>query len=158
MNISERLQQVIIFNNLRASTMKAALIRLGLGGIGVILFSICLFLAPVSAGNDCQPHTWGPGPKRDLGGAVQSGLVESDDSVPQAGDLNCRKHSPTYDDANYYTCTELAEKNRITIEEFFWLNPGLKKDCSNIQPNSEYCVVGCRFLAANANQFAQRRC
>ncbi|GKT59085.1 glutathione S-transferase [Colletotrichum tofieldiae] len=37
------------------------------------------------------------------------------------------------------------------IDFFFALNPGLERDCSNIQPNTEYCTVGCESSLAAAN-------
>ncbi|KAH7306161.1 hypothetical protein BKA65DRAFT_578340 [Rhexocercosporidium sp. MPI-PUGE-AT-0058] len=58
------------------------------------------------------------------------------------GELNCRYtgHSDTV--INYYSCMKMAIFYEITIEKFFSLNPTLKKDCSNIQPSSGYCVKG----------------
>lgn len=61
------------------------------------------------------------------------------------GDINCRQWARTYDDVNYYTCYELAEKYELDIDKLFLLNPGLDKDCSNVQPNVLYCVAGCRW-------------
>ncbi|GKT85236.1 glutathione S-transferase [Colletotrichum tofieldiae] len=37
------------------------------------------------------------------------------------------------------------------IDFFFALSPGLERDCSNIQPNTEYCTVGCESSLAAAN-------
>ncbi|ORY10358.1 hypothetical protein BCR34DRAFT_539710, partial [Clohesyomyces aquaticus] len=58
------------------------------------------------------------------------------------GDINCRYWGKTYDNVNYYTCTEICDKYDITTELFFKLNPTLKLDCSKIQPKWRYCVAG----------------
>lgn len=49
----------------------------------------------------------------------------------------------TDDVVNYYTCKKLVDFYDITIEKFFWLNPSVKLDFSNILPNSVYCVAAC---------------
>jgi hypothetical protein len=60
-----------------------------------------------------------------------------------AGEINCRMTDYTDADVNYYTCTELAQRNNIDVEKFFLLNPEIRPDCGNIKPNSVYCVRGC---------------
>ena len=60
------------------------------------------------------------------------------------GEINCRYSTFSSANVNYYTCTELAEWYYITVEEFFKLNPTINKECSNIKPNTEYCVEGCK--------------
>lgn len=60
------------------------------------------------------------------------------------GEINCRYSAFSLDNVNYYTCTELAEWYYITIEDFFKLNPTIDKECSNVKPNTEYCVQGCK--------------
>jgi hypothetical protein len=65
---------------------------------------------------------------------------------PGTGDVVCRFESTTRADVNYYTCTELALKYSITIEKFFLLNPLLDENCATIQPNTTYCVAGCRCI------------
>lgn len=62
-----------------------------------------------------------------------------------AGQVNCRYAGSTEDmDINYYTCTALAIQYGISVENFFLLNPELQPDCGNIQPNTDYCVQGCK--------------
>jgi hypothetical protein len=61
-----------------------------------------------------------------------------------AGEINCRYSAFSSANVNYYTCSELAEWYYITVEDFFKLNPTLNKECSNIKPNTEYCVEGCK--------------
>ncbi|KAH7407055.1 hypothetical protein DE146DRAFT_607491 [Phaeosphaeria sp. MPI-PUGE-AT-0046c] len=58
------------------------------------------------------------------------------------GEINCRYSAISSANVNYYTCTELAEWYYITVEDFFKLNPTIDKACSNIKPNTEYCVEG----------------
>ena len=62
-----------------------------------------------------------------------------------AGQVNCRYSGTTDSDVNYYTCTLLSQFYGISNQVFFTLNPGLALDCSNIQPNTPYCVSGCKF-------------
>lgn len=65
-----------------------------------------------------------------------------------AGQVNCRYSGNTKGmDINYYTCTALANKFGITADTFFKLNPQVKRDCSNIQINTDYCVSGCTLRA-----------
>jgi hypothetical protein len=61
------------------------------------------------------------------------------------GGIVCRFESTTKSEVNYYTCTELALKYSITVEKFFELNPTVNKACSNIQPDTDYCVKGCEW-------------
>jgi hypothetical protein len=83
-----------------------------------------------------------------------SGSISSPSSTPvavpintgniTAGEVSCLFADSTEGlDINYYTCTLLANKWGISVENFFTLNPGLNPDCSNIQPDTDYCVLGC---------------
>jgi hypothetical protein len=65
----------------------------------------------------------------------------------EPGDINCRYYGRTYDDVNRYTSYQLAQKYEITIEHFFVLNPGLRRDCPDMLPNVYYCVAGCKFIS-----------
>ncbi|KAL3493380.1 hypothetical protein BJX62DRAFT_235452 [Aspergillus germanicus] len=40
------------------------------------------------------------------------------------------------------TCEELLEINYITLEQFYRWNPSVKSDCSGLQPDASYCVMG----------------
>ena len=98
----------------------------------------------------CQPSTWVLR-KRDGDPTGAMPLVRRDVDPPlgvgydpQPGEINCRARGDTYEDVNYYTCTDLADTFGIHLEFFFFLNPTLLPDCSNIQPNSKYCVAGCK--------------
>ena len=106
---------------------------------------------PAVAANECQPSTWNNA-RRSVPTGVSPILkvrdgppIGANSSSIAPGSVNCRFTSRTYDDVNYYTCTELAETFGIINELFFVLNPSLQKDCSNIQPNTKYCVAGCEF-------------
>ncbi|KAH4376940.1 hypothetical protein HBH99_208780 [Parastagonospora nodorum] len=58
------------------------------------------------------------------------------------GEVNCRYTTTSSASVNYYTCTELADWYYITVEQFFLWNPTVNKECSNVKPNTEYCVDG----------------
>jgi hypothetical protein len=122
------------------------------------------FAAIINASNTCQPVTWADNlarrdtitsivgnstaaptsttssvittPTLDILGSISTGDV-------QPGAINCRYAANTYDDANYYTCTSMADKYEISLDTFFALNPTLNPDCGNIQKNTIYCVSGC---------------
>lgn len=102
--------------------------------------------------NDCQPTTWPDPPERrhasrnvDMSKAAMPRHIASrEESTPQPGDINCRGWGRTYDDAGYYTCTELSYNWGISLAWFFQTNPTLLPDCSNIEPNTFYCVEACR--------------
>ena len=110
------------------------------------LFLLSIFT--VNASNQCQPATWS---KANLRRAVTTSTTTSNITSiistgnVQPGQINCRYSATTYSDVNYYTCTQLADRYGITVQAFFTLNPELDLDCSNIQPNSEYCVAGCKY-------------
>lgn len=140
----------------------------------VLLCAIAVCLTkPVQASDDCAPSTWLPGEfqKRALTTSVTSAssiatssasttftalattvspvaispLISDGNVAP--GEVNCRWTDTTLGlDINYYTCTALAIDYGITIETFFLLNPDLKTDCSNIRPDTEYCVQGCKIF------------
>lgn len=89
-----------------------------------ILLSELLFVAPtVLAANECQPTKW----KR-----------------AEPGEVTCRYWAKTESEVNYFSCTDLSNRYVVLLADFFKLNPGLKTDCSNIQPNTKYCVDGCK--------------
>jgi hypothetical protein len=132
------------------------------------VIAACLAIA-VQASNECAPVTWlrGEFEKREaltsvtsVNSASSSAALASTASprpvtispllttgpIP-AGQVNCRYTVNTGEedmDINYYTCTALATRYLIKVETFFVLNPGLKTDCSNIQPDTDYCVAGCK--------------
>jgi hypothetical protein len=70
------------------------------------------------------------------------------DAVSAPGETVCRYEATTKSEVNYYTCHELAAKYSIILEKFFQLNPAIDKDCNNIQPNTVYCVAGCKDFEA----------
>lgn len=110
----------------------------------------------VEAADKCADVTWDAGFPRatpDMIDPAENKIgftrfdIDPDDLQP--GDINCRYSAETEASVNYYTCKKLAIYYGITIEEFFKLNPEIAKDCSNILPNSEYCVDGCKQQSDN---------
>ncbi|KAF3804810.1 hypothetical protein GCG54_00004079 [Colletotrichum gloeosporioides] len=109
-----------------------------------------LALLPLGeAADECQPATWVA--KRDLANFPSptagerpyvTPLVTRDIGEALPGEVVCRSWGETDEEVNYYTCTELADFHWIDIETFFKLNPEINDDCSNIQPNTEYCTDG----------------
>jgi hypothetical protein len=124
-----------------------------------------LFTQPLGVlANDCQPITWTKdrAAKRSPAGATDTAVVpiasavmpivarnESETRITrppiQPGEINCRFWHKTYEDPNYYACTEMANLYGITLKDFFFLNPTVLPDCSNLEPNTKYCVIGCEF-------------
>ncbi|KAK0631556.1 hypothetical protein B0T14DRAFT_412605, partial [Immersiella caudata] len=113
--------------------------------------SFLLAVSPhaVRASDECQPSTWPKGAynKRATPTGVMQ-IIKARDGPEIGGanllpgDINCRMLGRTYDDVNYYSCEDLAETYELFLEKLFVLNPTLLPDCSNIQPNTEYCVAG----------------
>ncbi|KAH8723453.1 hypothetical protein GQ44DRAFT_595731, partial [Phaeosphaeriaceae sp. PMI808] len=58
------------------------------------------------------------------------------------GEVRCRFNATAPTPVSYYTCTELAQRYRITITQFFFLNPLLDPDCSSIQTGENYFTTG----------------
>lgn len=85
-------------------------------------------LAVQVVADDCQPWTW----KRQ--------------APEEVGTIECRYETTisATESVNYYTCTELALRYGITVEQFFMLNPSVATDCSNLKNNATYCVRGCK--------------
>ncbi|OIW23389.1 hypothetical protein CONLIGDRAFT_637363 [Coniochaeta ligniaria NRRL 30616] len=128
----------------------------------LLSFALCGLLCTFStvlASDECQPVTWLPGTRKrdmaqrapDVGIHLASTIATSTAGIPTAtpskapilpGQINCRRKYATSDAVNYYTCTELADEFGTSRDLFFLLNPALKPDCSNIQPYTNYCVIG----------------
>jgi hypothetical protein len=114
-----------------------------------------------SIADDCRPVTWSNDAKvarfAEMTGTpiistpTTSAVSDSGGRITilevKPGELNCRAWGRTYDQVNYYTCTEICNKYQIMTDYFFSLNPTLKKDCSDIQPKSKYCIDGCKSLS-----------
>lgn len=115
-------------------------------GSFVSLTTSLLIFTLAFAADECQPATWSkaglratPSPKMMVTSVSRIVL-----GTAKPGEVNCRYASQTGSDVNYYTCTQLAERYEISVEEFFLINPMLEPDCSNIEPSTEYCVDGCK--------------
>ncbi|KAH8174083.1 CFEM domain-containing protein [Sarocladium implicatum] len=114
-----------------------------------LLAAAFLNVGLVLGDDDCQPSTWGnarlkqadatspPRPK-----ITKHPKTKAANEVAP-GDPVCRFWTESPEEVNYYTCSAMAESYGITVELFFQLNPGIDdSDCSNIEPNTEYCVAG----------------
>jgi hypothetical protein len=122
-------------------------------------------LPNLSIADDCRPVTWSNDAKvarfaevtgtpmmstpTASPGSDSSGRITILEVKP--GELNCRAWARTYNEVNYYTCKEISDMYEITTDFFFWLNPTLKTDCSNIQPKSKYCTDGCKFCSPTSD-------
>ncbi|OHF02988.1 hypothetical protein CORC01_01746 [Colletotrichum orchidophilum] len=71
--------------------------------------------------DDCQPITW----KRSA-----------------QGDITCRYETETSADISAASCAMYAAIYGIDTDTFLSLNPEIDSACSNIQPNTKYCVKG----------------
>ncbi|KAF2720855.1 carbohydrate-binding module family 18 protein [Polychaeton citri CBS 116435] len=56
--------------------------------------------------------------------------------------LDCRYNITSPDVISYYTCFELASKYGISVDTFVLLNQGVNAACSNLTPDTVYCVDG----------------
>ncbi|KAF8847604.1 hypothetical protein BDZ45DRAFT_607227 [Acephala macrosclerotiorum] len=122
------------------------------------LLSLAILLAPISsvlASNDCAASTWSKAGLKIRQASTSTTSTSSASAATSstatdiisvgnvtAGQVNCRYSGTTDSDVNYYTCTLLSQFYGISNQVFFTLNPGLALDCSNIQPNTPYCVSG----------------
>lgn len=101
-------------------------------------------LSSAQDGKDCQPYTWNSLMR--LAAAddpADPAPTEGTSVAVEPGEISCRYWGDTPEEVSYFTCSDLATRYEITNEQFFFLNPGLKDDCSNIEPLAEYCVDGC---------------
>ncbi|KAG6015197.1 hypothetical protein E4U54_004008 [Claviceps lovelessii] len=117
--------------------------RIALVGLSIVFLTLTLFAYPASASNECQPWTWGEDPAS--GPLKLSSQPEEDDGNrpgPKMGEVNCNDYSRSPASVNYYTCTQMARQRGITTDEFFLLNPSVEKDCSNLKPDTRYCISG----------------
>lgn len=115
-----------------------------------IIIPFLSLLITSAIADDCRPVTWAKNDRRALTTSslaptsfptLTSSLPEP--TVVQSGNINCRAWSRPYGSVNYYTCTEICNKYEIDTDFLFTLNPHLKRDCSNIQTGTKYCVDGC---------------
>jgi hypothetical protein len=65
--------------------------------------------------------------------------------LPVSVEVRCRYNSIAPDKVTYYTCTELATKYGISVQQLFLLNPLLDPDCTSIQAGEPYCVAPVQF-------------
>ncbi|OIW32726.1 hypothetical protein CONLIGDRAFT_276828 [Coniochaeta ligniaria NRRL 30616] len=118
---------------------------LNIGSSRLLSFALCgaLWTSSTVASNECKPHRWSYDTNGDMVpvfAAVPSAMPSQ--AAIQPGEINCRLNFATSVAVNSRTCTELADNFGTRRELFFVLNPALEPDCSNIQPLTEYCVIG----------------
>lgn len=111
---------------------------------------ILMFLLPSSRANaqdqdDCPPGRWSITRDVETGLDTITWLAGGHIETPeiQPGEINCRLWSFKEEEVNHDTCMEIADGHDMEMAEFFFLNPDLKPDCSNIEPHTTYCVRGC---------------
>ncbi|KAL0934897.1 uncharacterized protein CTRU02_209488 [Colletotrichum truncatum] len=95
-----------------------------------LLMLLLISLRTARADDECRDHQWGR--------LANAGPM----AVPEVGDIVCRSNGTSRAVVGYYSCKEMADFYLISVERFFMLNPLLKEDCSNIEPNKPYCVAG----------------
>jgi len=117
---------------------------------GALRLAAVLFLAPlapslVSAQDeaDCQPYRWSSNGLKVRQDPADPLPTQGIPTIVALGKINCRYWTTTPAAVNYYTCSQLSQRYRISNEKLFSLNPGLAHDCSNVQPETNYCVKGC---------------
>ncbi|KAK7926866.1 hypothetical protein PG985_003864 [Apiospora marii] len=106
-------------------------------------FLLLASLAPADALKNRKPYNWD-----DVNGVpttpakrqTSANAGESDHAEP--GVVNCRSWARTTKKADDGSCAEASERYQITLDLFFLLNPGVSLDCSNIQPQTDYCIDG----------------
>lgn len=107
-----------------------------------LLLVLLLSLLRAVSADECQPHQWGR-------------LAAP--PTPEVGELVCRSNGTSGAVVNYYSCKEMADYYELSIEQFFMINPVLEEDCSNIEPNTDYCVSGCTCCAV-WRKFKRKQC
>ncbi|KAK4125682.1 carbohydrate-binding module family 50 protein [Parathielavia appendiculata] len=118
--------------------------RNGVLRLAVVLLPLAPSLVSTQDESDCQPYRW------DFGGLKMredpaDPLPTQGTPIPVAlGEVNCRYWTTTPAEVNYYTCSQMAQRYSISNDVLFNLNPGLARDCSNVQPKTDYCVRGCK--------------
>jgi hypothetical protein len=100
-----------------------------------------LVSAQDEAGYQCQPYRWGlsDDPAEPL-------PTEGIPATVAVGEINCRYWTTTPAEVNQYTCWQMSQRYRVMKDVLLKLNPGLAGDCSNVQPETKYCVRGCKCL------------
>ena len=135
--------------------------------LSLLPLALPLLSLPLAAADDCQPVTWtkirnkardvatgaaaSPPAATELAAAAdfqvpgthEPYLVRRDPATIQPGDFVCRLWIESDEEVNYWTCSDMAARFQLTREQFFEMNPNLLPDCSNIEPETDYCVRGC---------------
>lgn len=96
--------------------------------LAISLGALLSLSGTVVADDECQPYQWRTARTK----------------RPEAGDVVCRYDATAGPDANYFMCKEMADRYQTTVESIVGLNPELGKDCQSMEPNTAYCVKGCK--------------
>lgn len=126
----------------------------------IFTFSLTFFCFPkLPVADECPPVTWSKdAPFPDFAAMSGTPTISTRSASPgsssdgrityrevKPGELNCRAWAETYGQVSFCTCAGICDMYGITMDRFFSLNPTLKKDYSDIHPNSRYCYDGCKF-------------
>jgi hypothetical protein len=95
----------------------------------------------------CKPYRWGA-PEDPANPRPTKGIP----TVVTVGEINCRYWTTTPAEVNHYTCLKISQRYSIFKNKLLKLNPNLAHDCSNVQPNTDYCVRGCKCLSFRPHQ------
>lgn len=60
-----------------------------------------------------------------------------------AGSVQCLEYQLSPMKVNENTCAEMADGFESGLENFYAINPELKKNCKKMLPKTRYCVKGC---------------
>ncbi|KAI1398617.1 hypothetical protein F4819DRAFT_498603 [Hypoxylon fuscum] len=100
-------------------------------------FSPTLSSSLASTTGECKPWKWDAN-----GNFIVDTAPQSTPRPIQPGEINCRYWAKTKGEVDCRTCAQLTSFYGVDAGKFLMLNPNLKRDCSNIAPNSKYCVAG----------------
>ncbi|KAK4243853.1 hypothetical protein C7999DRAFT_44412 [Corynascus novoguineensis] len=92
---------------------------------------------------DCQPYRWGSSGLKMRQDDPADPLPTQGTPIPvTVGEINCRYWTTTPAEVNYYTCSRMTQRYDISNDVLFNLNSSLARDCSNVEPETAYCVRG----------------
>ena len=101
----------------------------------------------------CKPYQWSSN-RLEIPQDPANPLPTQGISLPPVavGEINCRYWTTTHAEVNSDTCLQMVQRYEITYDKLFMLNPGLARDCSNVQPKTDYCVYGCKYSSTRGDK------
>jgi hypothetical protein len=114
--------------------------------LAVLFLTLVPSLVSAQDDADCQPYRWSFSGLRMRQDPADPLPTQGTPIPVTVGEVNCRYWATTPDEVTYYTCSEMAQRYSISNDVLFNLNPGLARDCSNVQADTDYCVTGCKYL------------